>query len=188
MMQRLRSDERRNRILEILESESGPVSGNTLAKRLNVSRQVIVTDIAILRAEHKELIATNSGYVMIGSDAKRRIFKVNHPDDETEDELTGIVDIGGTILDVSVEHRVYGTIRAPLNISTRRDVNKFIGDINSGASTMLMNLTNGYHYHTVEARSVKILDEIEAMLKSKGYLIETKTSPVIYDPKRYDED
>ena len=101
--------------------------------------------------------------------------------------MESIVDLGGTILDVFIEHRVYGTIRKPLNICSRRDVGRFMEDIGTGVSTPLKNITHGYHYHTVEARSPEVLDEIQNMLREKGYLISTSDAPTYYEPKKYNQ-
>ena len=184
---RISGNERRNKIIEMLRTTAIPLSGSQLSKLLGVSRQVIVTDIALLKTSHPDLISTNSGYILMQASSTRRIYKTRHSDEQTEDELTGIVDLGGAILDVFVEHKVYGTIRVPLSISSKRDVQNFLRDMKSGVSTPLKNITQGYHYHTVEARSVAILDEIEEMLRQKGYLIETRHDTIIYSPKSYDE-
>ena len=182
---KMSGNERRNRIMEILSSASQPVPGSELSKTLNVSRQVIVNDIALLRVTHPDILATNEGYILMQSLSNRRVFKVNHTSEEMEDELNSIIDLGGTVIDVFIEHKVYGTVNAPLNISTRRDVRNFLNDLESGVSSPLMNLTKGYHYHTIEARSSEILDEIAEMLKEKGYLIEVRDSRTIYEPKKY---
>jgi transcriptional regulator of NAD metabolism len=184
---RISGEERRKKILEILSSAKEPISGNDLAKKLGVSRQVIVTDIALLRTTRPDLISTNSGYILMTASLSKKVFKVNHSDEQTEDELTSIVDLGGTILDVFVEHKVYGTISAPLNISSKRDVQRFMDDLRSGVSTPLKNITKGYHYHTIAAKSPEILDEIENVLREKGYLIEKLDSTTIYMPKSYNE-
>ena len=186
-MQSLKGVERRNRIVEILTSSEEPVPGGALALKLGVSRQVIVTDIAIIRTKFPDLTATRNGYILYGNTGNRRIFKVRHDDEDIEDELTCIVDLGGTVLDVFVEHRVYGTISVPLDISSRRDITNFMNDLKSGVSTPLKNITHGYHFHTVEAHSVKIIDEIENMLKEKGYLIEAMSSQNVWKPKSYKE-
>lgn len=176
---------RRNKILEILVNSKEPVSGGFLAENLGVSRQVIVNDIALLRKSHPDLIATNSGYVMISASTNCRIFKVNHTDEQIEDELNLIVDHGGIVKDIYVEHKVYGTISAPLNIKSRRDVANFLADLKSGVSTPLKNVTNGYHYHTIEAASESLLDEIEVALTQKKYLVESLKKKPIYEPKSY---
>jgi len=181
----MKNDERRLKIIELLSNAAEPISGSRLAKELGVSRQVIVNDVALIRATRPEIISTNSGYVILHSESRRRIFKTRHTDEETEDELTAIVDLGGAVLDVFVEHKVYGTITAPLNIHSKREVQKFIEDMNSGVSTPLKNITQGYHYHTVEAHNTETLDEIEKALKDKGYLIEALKATPIYGPKMY---
>ena len=92
---------------------------------------------------------------------------------------------GRLVVAYDVFNDKWGTIRRPLEISSRRDVGRFLEDINSSASSPLMNITKGYHFHTVQARSEAVLKEIEEMLRDKGYLIETLPGPVIYDPKEY---
>lgn len=185
--EKLHAMERRNKIIELLRTESQSISGSKLAKIFGVSRQVIVTDMAILKQRRRDLISTSTGYMLLKAAKNRRIFKVKHTDEQTEDELSLIVDFGGAVLDVFVEHKVYGTITAPINISSKRDVKNFIADIKSGVSKPLMNITQGYHYHTVEARSEEILDEIQAALKERGYLIGSGNSASLYSPKIYSE-
>ncbi len=184
-MDKLNTQERRKLIIQALEASKEPVSGSELARRFGVSRQVIVTDIAILRSQNPSLIATARGYMIMTSSMCSRVFKVLHTDEETYDELTGIVDLGGQVVDIYVDHRIYGTIRRPLDICSKRDVERFFADMEAGVSTPLKNITNGYHFHTVEARSEEILDEIEEMLREKGYLIEANDAPVTYEPKSY---
>ena len=99
-----------------------------------------------------------------------RILKVYHTDEQVEDELNSIVDLGGTVQNVMVNHRAYGKMTAALNIKSRRDVRVFVDNIRSGKSTPLLNVTSGYHFHTIGADSEAILDEIEEMLRRKGYL------------------
>lgn len=164
-------EERRILILNQLINSSKPVSGSELANILEVSRQVIVQDIALLRATNHSIISTNKGYLINAPIMKERIIKVFHTDEQIEDELMTIVDLGGTILDVYVNHEVYGEFKAPLDISSRRDVNNFINSLKSGKSKPLKNITLGYHFHTIQASSDEILDEIVDALKQKAYLI-----------------
>ena len=186
---KLIGEERRNEILKILSESTEAVPGSKLAKMLGVSRQVIVTDMALLRAERNDIIATNSGYVISGktevAKGERRVFKVSHTDEQLESELSAIVDLGGTVLDVFIEHKVYGTISAPLNISSKRDIQNFIADLKSGVSTPLKNITNNFHYHTIEAKNSKVLDEIADSLQKKGFLIEVCNSVETYRAKDY---
>jgi len=97
-------------------------------------------------------------------------LKVHHTTDQTEDELNTIVDFGGTVVDVFVWHKVYGKITAELNISSRLHVKQFIEGVRSGKSTELMNITGGYHYHTVRAESYEVLDSIVEALDRGGYI------------------
>lgn len=162
--------ERRQEIVRLITTNDEALSGSMLAKKLDVSRQVIVQDIALLKASGYEILSTNKGYVLNDPTAHTRVFKVHHTNDQTEDELTTIVDIGGTVVDVFVWHRVYGRIEAKLNVASRRNVKQCIDGLVSGKSSALMNITSGYHYHTVKADSEEILDLIEKALAKKNYL------------------
>ena len=163
--------ERRERIIETMKHSNVPVSGTALAKKYEVSRQVIVQDIALIRAAGHDIISTHRGYVLETKPAVKRVFKVRHTEEQLEDELQTIVDLGGTIANVKVRHRVYGEMKAPLHIHSRKQVQDFVEDIRSGKSSPLMNITSHYHYHEVEADSEETLDQIESELEKKGYLI-----------------
>ena len=147
----MNGEERRNQIVDILKHSSSPVPGTQLAQILDVSRQVIVQDIALIRAKNIDVFSTNRGYVLNDKQEYSRILKVKHEDDEVEAELGAIVDMGGWIRDVFVYHKVYGVIRAEMNIHSRRDIRKYLEEIANGKSSLLMNVTSGYHYHTIVA-------------------------------------
>lgn len=193
-------EERRIALLHTIREAKTPISGTALAKKYQVSRQIIVQDIALLRTQHAEIQATPRGYVIFNSPSAkedvnnqqsmahntihnqpttpvtpsgvyRRVLCVSHTDEQIEDELNAIVDIGGQVLDVFVKHELYGSIRADLSIKCRRHVQEFMDGISSGKSMPLKNLTSSIHYHTVEAESEEILDMIADALKQKGYLI-----------------
>lgn len=169
-------EERRKKIIEILQSSDEPVSGAELSKRLNVSRQVIVQDIALLRAVNRNIISTTKGYVLYYQEVQKanRCFLVRHSDDEIEDELCTIVDNGGKVLDVIVMHDIYGEISTGLIIKNRQDVYDFVEKLRGQRTTPLKELTGGVHLHTVEADSEAVLDSIEKKLREKRYLIEDK--------------
>lgn len=171
----MEGDERRRKIVEILHGGQRPVSGTELARKLGVSRQVIVQDIALLRATDKNILSTNKGYILFdvaqGADRKKRIYKVKHEDEEILDELNAIVDFGGRVRDVVVEHGIYGQISADLIINSRADAEAFVKKVEKYKTKPLNNLTHGIHFHTVEADSEEILDRIGEELKKKGYLI-----------------
>lgn len=175
----MNASERRKKIIGLINPGNEPVSGSRLASELGVSRQVIVQDIAILKAEGYDIISTHRGYIVNSVPGCTRIFKVYHTNEQTEDELTCVVDLGGTVDDVYVRHKVYGTISAKLNISSRRDVQLFMEGLISGKSKALMNVTSGYHYHTVIAESEEILNLIEETLTEKGYLVSEIPESVI---------
>ena len=111
------------------------------------------------------------GYILQKSPFAERVFKVHHTTDQTEDELSCIVGLGGTVVDVFVWHKVYGKIEAPLNIFSPLQVRQFIEGVRSGKSTELMNITGGYHYHTVRADSEEILDQIGNALDARKYIV-----------------
>ena len=162
--------DRRKRIVGILENSDAPVSGLSLSKELHVSRQVIVQDIALIRANGRSVFSTNRGYVIQKQKDVSRILKVVHSDEEVRDELMAVVDMGGTVKDVFVYHKVYGVLKAEMNITSRFTVEQFMEQIATGNSGLLKNVTAGYHYHTILADSEEILDLIEESLKEKGFL------------------
>ena len=166
---------RREQILHLLESQHKPVSGTVLARLFQVSRQVIVQDIALLRAENKNILSTNKGYVLFQPTTEDSTHKlvvcVSHSTEDNEKELNCIVDNGGHVLDVSVEHDLYGQISADLIIKNRADVLEFIEHMNQGHSKPLKVLTSDIHYHTIEATDRSILNRIESKLDSLGFLI-----------------
>lgn len=172
MEQTMTGAERRKKILSMMRQSSKPLSGGALGGATGVSRQVVVQDIALLRTEGYAIVATARGYVLDEPKQVVRVFKTCHTNEQTEEELTTIVDMGGCILDVMVNHRIYGKVTAPLNIKNRRDVMVFMNQLNTGKSTPLLNVTSGYHFHSVSAESEEILDEIETALREKDFLTE----------------
>ena len=167
----MKGQERRQEILHLLSSSQSPLTGTALAEHFSVSRQVIVQDMALIRAKGHEIISTNRGYLLCAPLRVSRTVKVFHSNEEIEEELYSIVDLGGIAEDVFVHHKVYGTLRADLHIASRRDVQRFTEDIKSGKSSPLKEVTSGYHYHTISADSEETLDLIEKELKEKGFLL-----------------
>ena len=166
----MNGEERRNQIIHILQSSCEPVSGVALAKQLNVSRQVIVQDIALLRAKDTRIHSTNRGYLLDKQHEVSRVFKVIHTEAQTRTELETIIDLGGWVKDVFVYHKAYGVIRGELNLHSRYEIEHYIGELQSGKSSLLMNFTSGYHYHTVFANDAAVLDRIQEALASLGFL------------------
>lgn len=167
----MNGEQRRQAILNLIKNGNGPVSGGRLAKEFAVSRQVIVQDIALLRAADYDIFSTNRGYVLNEAPGITRVFKVSHTDEQMEEELNAIVDLGGEVVDVFVYHKVYGRIQGTLSIRSRRNVKEFMEGIYSGKSSPLKNITSNYHYHTIRADSEKTLELIEEMLQKKGFLL-----------------
>ena len=167
-------DPRRSEIRRMLQQAQQPLTGTALAKGLHVSRQVIVQDIALMRAEHLPILSTNKGY-LLGPDAVRssqpkRVFFVRHATDQELEEFMTVIDLGGRILDVAVEHELYGSIRADLLIENRQDAQDFVDRRKNCRDNPLKVLTDDCHYHTVTAPSEKLLDLIEAELRNRGFL------------------
>lgn len=164
-MEKMEGKSRRSKILEILQTEKEPVSGSMLAKLTGVSRQVIVQDITLLRTAYP-ILATAKGYLLYPETSKkcRRSYCVKHTIEETRDELNTIVDLGGKVLDIMVEHDLYGEIRADLMLSCRKEVEEFCSRLEKSRSGPLNTLGCGIHYHTVEAENDQVLKEIEKAL------------------------
>lgn len=167
----MKAAERRKEIANYLMAEGKAISGGALSDKFGVSRQIIVQDISVLKATGYDILSTHSGYVIQGSPFVERVFKLYHTTNQTEDELNTIVDLGGTVADVFVWHKVYGKLVVPLNIFSRLHVKQFIEGVRSGKSSELMNITGGYHYHTVRAETKEVLDQIEKALKHKDYIV-----------------
>ena len=159
---------RREKIIARLTDASVPISASKLAEELGVSRQVIVQDVALIRATGCQIASLARGYVLETMSQPQRVFKVQHTDEEVEAELNLIV--GGIVEDVFVFHKHYGTVRAQLDIKSRYNVKQFMENITSGKSSLLMNVTSGYHYHTVTADTEETLDLIQKSLEEHGFL------------------
>lgn len=185
-----KSEARRASLLDALRSADAPVSGGQLANTLNVSRQIIVQDIALLREAGANIVATTKGYVLANTaqttaqamaqnaaeqpaaalDEPARTFKLHHEVEQTRDELQTIIALGGRVHNVSISHRAYGRITAPLEIADQADIERFIHDIESGKSSPLSTATSGYHYHLVSAPSNEALEAIGRALADRGFL------------------
>lgn len=168
----MNTQQRRERILELLRQTESPMSGSALAKQLGVSRQVIVQDMALLRTRSDvEILSTYQGYLLHRrQEPCRRVFKVRHNASRTREELQEIVDLGGRIEDVFVYHRVYGVVRGQLSIYSRKDVQDFMERLRESSSAPLMQITDDFHYHTVTADTVQTLDQIQQRLEELGFL------------------
>jgi hypothetical protein len=163
--------QRREEILNLLKNTDEPISAKSLAARFSVTRQVIVQDIAVLKASNDGLISTHYGYLFQKPGQLRREIKVCHTPDQARQELQMIVDGGGHVLNVSISHRAYGKISTPMDIASKKDIDEFMESVSSSKSTLLSSATSGYHYHLIEASSQERLDAIEKSLQEAGMLV-----------------
>ena len=168
-------ENRRIEILQMLKQQGQPQSGTALAKHFGVSRQVIVQDIALMRAENHRILSTHKGY-LYRSEAQentqpKRVFQVKHDTDRVMEEFLTVLELGGKVLDVAVEHELYGQIRVDLMIETVQDARDFVARLASCKDNPLKVLTDDCHYHTVSAPSEKLLDIIQRELEEKGFII-----------------
>ena len=171
----MHTEERRAKILARIQSSPAPVSGAALAKEFSVSRQIVVGDIAILRAMGTAVYATPRGY-LIPETAVRELpcyatITCEHGMDGLADELRIIVDHGGKVRDVIVEHPLYGEIRADLLLSTRHEVEQFLEKMQGSRANPLLIITGGVHLHTIEVPNPEALARIKEKLREKHILV-----------------
>lgn len=148
------SEDRRLQIEEILNNFTEPITASALAKKFSVSRQVIVGDIALMRAGGLKISATPRGYVIDKEEDSEFVFTIAccHDDDKMKTELYAVVDNGGTVHDVTVEHPIYGEIMGELHLKSRYDVDLFLQKVSQNKVQPLMRLTGGIHLHTIKCK------------------------------------
>ena len=166
----MKAEERRRAIAKTLTAEH-PVSATALAGQFSVSRQIIVGDIALLRAAGLDIVATPRGYKLGETTGLLRAVACVHSAQETETELLAMVDNGCTVLDVVVEHPVYGQITGRLDLSSRYEVSEFIRRVNQSRSHPLSDLTDGIHLHTVSCPDEGAWRRVLAALEREGFLL-----------------
>ena len=165
--------ERRNEICRILMASEGPVSAAALAARFAVSRQVIVGDVALLRAAGKEISATPRGYILPQKDQSLTCtVSCVHDAAGMERELEIIVDNGCTAVDVMVEHPVYGLLSGQLSVSSRYDLGEFVKTVERYGAKPLSELTDGLHFHTIKCPNEEALERVLEALRCAGILRE----------------
>jgi transcriptional regulator of NAD metabolism len=91
---------------------------------------------------------------------------------DAKDELLRIVNEGGIVKDVMVDHPLYGQLRGSLEIATVSDVNHFMKKMAANEGMMLSSLTSGIHTHTIAYETDEQLERIKASLRSAWYLYE----------------
>lgn len=172
----IKTKKRRIKLLERLKKAKKALIGSQLAEEFGVSRQIIVQDIALLRAQGEKIVATSQGYIYkenLGLPTVKTSIACQHGDqEELRDELLTVVNYGGRIIDVKVEHPIYGELSGNLMISSIEDVDNFIENYEQNKASLLSELTAGVHLHTIEAVNKQVLTKIKEELKAKGYLLE----------------
>lgn len=169
------SEERRRRLVDLLSNSSKPLSGTELGQRLGATRQTVVQDVALLRARGEPVVGTSRGYLMASSFAPhvhRALLAVRHRPEQTEEELSLLLDMGLRIVDVVVDHPVYGEIRGMLMLDSREDLREWLTGIREKRAHLLSELTEGIHLHTVESPRAELLDRARAALRQRGFLFE----------------
>lgn len=169
------SEERRQQLLEIIGGVRKPLSGAELGQMLGATRQTIVQDIALLRARGEPVIATTRGYLLasaLSPDSRRAVIAVRHGPADTEEELSILIDLGLRIVDVVVDHPVYGELRGMLMLDSRDDLREWLSALRARNARLLSELTEGVHLHTVEAPRADLLDRAVAALRERGFLFE----------------
>ena len=173
----MNSQERRKAITEMLENASAPISATKLAVEFSVTRQIIVADIALLRASGLSIVADNKGYSLGKKPVQDGIIKriaVKHKQDEVLEEFYAVVDNGGKVLDIIVEHSLYGKISAELNITSRYEADLFVEKLKETGACPLSALTEGMHIHTITVKDEASFERITEKLKKLGVLIESE--------------
>ena len=162
----MEAQQRRQALADRLANSEQPLSATVLAREFSVSRQIIVGDVALLRAGGLEITATPRGYLLPKPPAGVVCtLACRHRPDQMEEELNAVVDQGCTVLDVIVEHPIYGQLTGPLRLSNRHEVGEFIARCRSQAATPLSQLTEGLHLHTIlcpdQAAAGRVREELE---------------------------
>lgn len=165
--------QRRKEIIHILSSAEKAISATFLAKQFSVSRQIIVGDIALLRAQGYEIIATARGYLFDSLKKEESILftiACQHKAKEAEEEMLTIVSLGGELMDVTVEHPIYGELSGKLHIKNEKEVHAFIKICERNKALLLSSLTEGVHLHTIRCENQEIAEKIKKRLEKKQLL------------------
>lgn len=167
------ADHRRRRIVAWMRTHGGPVRGGELARVFRVSRQSLVQDVAILRAGGEDIVATPRGYRLPEGAGRghRAVLACRHAPERTEEELQILVDYGVKIVDVIVEHPLYGELRGSLEIESRADLQDFLAHVSASHALLLSSLTGGVHLHTIEASRPEMISRAKARLRARGFLL-----------------
>jgi uncharacterized protein len=174
VLKKLLGEERRQQLLELLKTATEPIKGTELAKKVGVSRQVIVGDITLLKARNEPILATSLGYLYMGKPSashavERQIACIHSPEDARE-ELYTMVDAGAVVKNVTVEHPVYGELTASIMVANRHEVDLFLTRVEETGASYLSELTGGIHLHLIAASSNEYLDAAIEAMRAKGFM------------------
>lgn len=171
----MQAESRRQNIIQILMQSKAPVSAGRLAARFGVSRQIIVGDIALLRASGTDITATPRGYILTkSSEGVLHRIPCRHRPQDMKEELQIMVDNGCLVRDVIVEHPIYGQLVGELNIASRHDVSLFMDQVRQSDAAPLSDLTGGIHLHTVICPDEEAYGRVRDKLRECGFLFEDK--------------
>ncbi len=170
----LKPGKRRQKIISILKSSKEPYTGSDLAERFQVTRQVIVQDIALIRAEGVDILSTSRGYLLQKNESPflKATIACIHRDDLVKDELMIMIEHGVRILDVRVEHPIYGELKGNLMLTNKKEVQEFLEKVEKNDAGLLAELTDGIHLHTIEVANNEVLKNLKTALSAEGYLLE----------------
>ncbi|PSL35125.1 hypothetical protein B0H99_10827 [Planomicrobium soli] len=174
-MKKLYGDDRRQILLQKIKTSSAPLTGSELAAFANVSRQVIVSDMTLLKAKGEPIIATSQGYLYLSDRATEEISQIiacKHTKEDTERELNVLVNAGVTVKDVVVEHPVYGELTAGIHVSNEQEVERFMQRVRDTGASYLLELTGGYHLHTITAPNAAAIERAVKAMREHGFLLE----------------
>jgi len=164
---------RHKQIIKLLKESEGPISGHQIAERLNVSRQIIVRDVADLRTDGLTIRSTSRGYILDEKTGIRKIIAVHHSADDIREELSTIIHNAGKIIDVMVEHPVYGELKGEIAVSNEKELAKFLALIQGSRARALLSVSEGgVHLHTIEVENEEQYQKILEELRTKGFLLE----------------
>lgn len=171
----MQGNERREQLLKLLENANGPLSAAKLAATFGITRQVVVADIALLRASGCSIRAEHLGYVLEKETNSRfKRITCSHAKDDIIKEYYAIVDNGGKVLKVIIAHDIYGELSADVSIESRYDAQVAVEKINASKSEPLSNLTGGVHSHLICVRDDDCYRRILDSLRELNMLIEAE--------------
>lgn len=166
--------DRAEEILNILKENNKPISASKISSTLKVSRQIIVGDIAILRAKGIDILSTHKGYILNSNiEDTYYTFKITciHNNKQTQKEIYTIIDNGGKLIDVIVEHPLYGLLSGNLNLSSRFEADSFLKKSSNEKAMLLSDLTNGIHFHNISCKDETTAIRIKNSLSEIGFLV-----------------